>query len=100
LYLQQALKAEGADARAVVIAGANHNFGLGASKTGPSRSLNGCTDNHIITDGSNWRHVDGKPTNRKDAVEACTTLVGYSSNDIEKMSEAVSHVLRFFAEQR
>ena len=100
LYLQQALKAQGADARSVVIAGANHNFGIGASKTGPSRSLNGCTDNHIIIDGPNWRHVDGKPTNRKDAVEACTTLVGYSSNDIEKMPEAVSHVLRFFAEQR
>jgi dienelactone hydrolase len=100
LYLQQALHAQGVDARAVVIAGANHNFGVGASKTGPSRSLNGCTDNHVIIDGPHWRHVDGKATNRKDAVEACTTLVGYSSNDIEKMSEAVSHVVKFFAQQK
>jgi len=100
LYLQQALLAQGADARAVVIAGANHNFGLGASKTGPSRSLNGCTDNHVIVDGPNWRHADGKPTNRKDAVDACTTLVGHSSNDITKMPEAVSHVVKFFAEQK
>ncbi|MEY3669094.1 MAG: hypothetical protein RL258_489 [Pseudomonadota bacterium] len=100
LYLQQALVAQGVDARAVVIAGANHNFGLGASKTGPSRSLNGCTDNHVIIDGRNWRHVDGKATNRKDAVEACTTLVGYSSNDIEKMPEAVGYVVKFFAEQK
>lgn len=100
LYLQQALHAQGADARAVVIPGANHNFGVGDSKTGPSRSLNGCTDNHVIIDGQNWRHVDGKSTNRKDAVEACTTLVGSSSDDIKKMPEAVSHVLSFFAEQR
>ena len=100
LYLQQALKAQGADARAVVIAGANHNFGLGASKTGSSRSLNGCTDNHVITDGKNWRHVDGKPTNRNDALEVCTTLVGYSSDDIAKMPEAVTYVVKFFAEQR
>lgn len=100
LYLQQALKVQGADARAVVIAGANHNFGLGASKTGPSRSLNGCTDNHVIIDGKNWRHVDGKPTNRKDALEACTTQVGYSSDNITKMPEAVSRVVSFFAEQR
>lgn len=100
LYLQQALKVQGADARAVVIAGANHNFGVGASKTGPSRSLNGCTDNHVIIDGKNWRHVDGKPTNRKDALEACTTPVGYSSDDITKMPEAVTYVVKFFAEQR
>jgi dienelactone hydrolase len=100
LYLQQALHAQGADARAVVIEGANHNFGVGASKTGPSRSLNGCTDNHVIIDGPTWRHLDGRPTNRKDAVEACTTLVGYSSNDIEKMPEAVRYVVKFFTEKK
>jgi len=100
MYLQQALHAQGVDARAVVIAGANHNFGVGASKTGPSRTLNGCTDNHVIIDGPNWRHVDGKLTNREDAVEACTTQVGYGSDDLEKMPEAVRHVVQFFIEQR
>jgi len=100
IYLQQALHAQGVDARAVVIAGANHNFGVGPNNSGPSRTLNGCTDNHVIIDGPTWRHVDGRLTNREDAIAACTTRVGYGSDDLEKMPEAVRHVVQFFIEQR
>jgi dienelactone hydrolase len=99
LFLQESLSRLGVDAQSVVISGANHNFGIGASKTGPSRSLNGCTDNHVIIDGPIWRHVDGKLTNRKDAIDSCTTYVGLASDDITKMPEAVKHVIDFFAAQ-
>ena len=96
LHLQKSLADAGSDARAVVLQGADHNFGVGVVRSGPSRSLNGCTDNPVIVDGPSWRHLDGRPTTREDAMKTCTTFVGYGSQDATLLPKAVEHVVSFF----
>ena len=96
LDLQKALQDAGADARAVVLEGADHNFGIGASRSGSSRSLNGCTDNPVIVEGRTWRHLNGQPTTREEAMRTCTTFVGVSSQDSTLLPKAVEHVVSFF----
>ena len=98
LHLEKALQDAGSDTRAVVLEGANHNFGIGASRSGPSRSLNGCTDNPVIVEGRTWRHLNGQPTTREDAMRTCTTFVGVSSQDSTLLPKAVEHVVSFFKE--
>lgn len=96
LYLQKALQDAGSDARAVVLEGADHNFGIGATRSGPSQSLNGCTDNAVIVEGRTWLHLNGQPTTREDAIRTCTTFVGFSSQDSTLLPKAVEHVVSFF----
>ena len=96
LHLQKALQDAGSNDQAVVLEGGNHNFGVGPSRSGPSRTLNGCTDNPVIVEGATWRHLDGRPTNRSQAMETCTTFVGFASDDITLMPKAVQQVVAFF----
>ena len=96
LHLTKALQGAGTDAQAVVLEGADHNFGVGPVRSGPSRTLNGCTDNPVIVDGTGWRHLNGQRTDREEAMRTCTTFIGYGSQDATLLPTAVEHVVAFF----
>ena len=96
LHLQKALQDAGSDAQAVVLQGADHNFGVSVARSGPSRSLNGCTNNPVIVEGRTWRHLDGQVTTPEGAVKTCTTFVGYASQDATHLPKAVEYVVSFF----
>jgi hypothetical protein len=96
LHLTKALQQAGTDAQAVVLEGADHNFGVGPVRSGPSSTLNGCTDNPLIVDGTGWRHLNGQRTDREEAMRTCTTFIGYGSQDATLLPMAVEHVVAFF----
>jgi dienelactone hydrolase len=97
VWLLDKLKDNGSQVEMIIVPNANHNFGSGESRGGPARSLNGCADNHVITEDSGWRRADGSTIDRQTADKECFTSVGYGSNDFAKMDEAVSHVIKFFS---
>jgi hypothetical protein len=100
LYMHEELKKHGTDSHAIVIDKVDHHFSFGPSRSGPSMSLNGCTDNHIIIEQDSLRFRDGTPAvggrGPGSAVAKCTTNIGFGGGYPHKLNEAVSHVIEFF----
>lgn len=100
LYLHNELKKVGTISEAVVIEKVDHHFSYGPSRSGPSKSLNGCPNNHLIIENGSLRFLDGTPahdgTGPGSGYAKCTTNIGYGGGHPHKLDEAVSHVVNFF----
>lgn len=93
----ESLKKQGNTVSTIVIPGANHHYSTyGFGRTKRSYSLNGCTDNPVIKDRSQWRHVDGTPVSREEAWKKCTTWQGGNGGAADKLDESVKYIIDSF----
>lgn len=96
IYMSNKLIEAGTKSNAIIFENVDHYFGSGQSKSGVSKSLNGCTDNHVIIDNGVWRFLDGTLTNPDEAWIKCTTDIGFGGATSEKLDDVVDVVIEFF----